>query len=126
MAEITQDLFASLKARPRSGLKFVVVTPSMEPVIMVGQQIIVETGRPPKRWDIIVWWDGKKLICHVLWHINQVVTLAGETVYITCPLRGSSLDLSIPSSQVLGTVSNFQLTWTWRLRIWWNHRRRTR
>jgi hypothetical protein len=123
MAEITPELFAALKARPHSGLKFVVVTPSMEPVIMVGQQITVEMSRPLRRWDIIVWWDGNKLICHVLWHINQVVTLGGETTYITCPLKGSSLDLSVPATKVLGTVTNFQLTWAWRVKIWWNHRR---
>jgi hypothetical protein len=125
MAEITTDLFTLLKARPQNGIKFVVVTPSMEPVIMVGQQVVVEMTTPPKRWDIIVWWDGQKLICHVLWHINQVVTLAGEPVYITCSLRGARLDLSVPASQVLGTVSNFKLSGLWRLRIWWQHRRRT-
>jgi hypothetical protein len=107
-------------------MKFIVVTPSLEPVVMVGEYVTVDMTSPPSRWDIIVWWDGQKLICHVLWHVNRLVTLDGETVYITCPLKGSRLDLSVPASQLLGKVTNFKLSWLWRVRIWWNHRRQTR
>lgn len=126
LAEITSDIFKALKHHPRGGLKFVVVTPSMEPVVMVGDHVTVDMTSPINRWDIVVWWDGEKLICHVLWHINRLVTLDGEVVYITCALKGSRLDLSVPASQLLGKVTNFKLSWLWRVRVWWNHRRQTR
>ena len=51
-----------------------IVSGSMIPVINIGDEILVEVkAKKLKRFDIIVFLDEGKLICHYLWTMNKVV-----------------------------------------------------
>ena len=68
----TRDEFEKLKEFPV--FKGVVVTDSMEPLIRVGDKIIVTVGdKDLKRFDIIVFWKNDRLTCHYVWAMNRVV-----------------------------------------------------
>jgi len=71
--KISREQFSELQALPF--FKSKVITNSMEPVIKVGDEIVVDVGNPNiKRFDIIVFYFDEKLICHFLWRktINKL------------------------------------------------------
>ncbi len=97
-----------------------VVSGSMAPLIPIGATVVVDPARTPRRWDVVVYWDGQKLICHVLWHVNRHA-LPNEALLLA-PLVGRSVDLAVPRERVLGVVVSHRLTWFWRLRMLWGRR----
>lgn len=111
--------FLKLKNVDDPILRFNVVTSSMEPLIEVGEKIIIDKSAELKQHDIIVFWQNEKLICHVLWHFNQRLTLGGSPIWVTRALKGVQWDLSIRPEQVLGKVVNYQLSFWWKLRLSW-------
>lgn len=124
MAEVTKDIFQALKNSGLPFQKFTVVTGSMEPLIPVGQQVVVAIGKDVQRFDVVAFWSGEKLICHVLWHINQVIADGGEKIYLTTPLSGAGTDLSFSQKDLLGPVLNYRLSWWQKLRLSFRLRRR--
>lgn len=51
-----------------------IVSNSMEPVINVGDEIIVIVDDLNlKRFDIIVFYFENKLVCHFLWRLNKII-----------------------------------------------------
>ncbi len=100
-------------------LRFNVVTSSMEPLIPVGEKIIIDKTAELKQYDIIVFWQNEKLICHVLWHFNQRLKMGGSPIWVTRALKGIHWDLSIQPDHVLGKVVNHQLSFWWKLRLNW-------
>jgi hypothetical protein len=122
MAEVTKERFAALKAAGQL-VPLQVVTGSMVPLIPVGTKIVVDPLATPVRWDVVVYWDGTRLICHVLWHINRLVSANGATTNVTAPLLGHGVDLVVTAENMLGVVVGRRLTWPWRLRMLWNRRR---
>ena len=106
--------------------KFTVVTGSMAPLIPVGATVVVESAGTPSKGDIIVFWQADKLICHILWHENRLMQDGGEKVYVTRPLTGQHLDISIRSQQILGVVISHTLSWSWRWRLYWRDFKRYR
>lgn len=117
-----QDMKAELHRK--GTLAFRVVSSSMEPVIMTGNPILVHpTGLEAlKRFDIILFWNGRLLICHYLWHVNSFTEPNGSKMMVTRPLLGFGRqeDLPTPSTHLIGRVGNHRIpTWT-KLRILWN------
>lgn len=112
---------SAIDARQFEGLKkelerekrarFTVVTGSMAPLIKAGDMIEVEplAGSQPRRFDILVYWDGKILICHYVWHL-QLAFQGAEQEFITRPLASTLDDLPVPSSRVLGRVISHKLS----------------
>lgn len=124
MAEVTREMFEEMRDNTDSPpRKFTVVTGSMIPLIPIGAEVIVDIGREPKRFDVVAFWGGDRLICHVLWHINHHLQSGGERVYLTCALRGDSVDLSIKHSDYLGAVINYRLNVWNKLKLAWKLRK---
>lgn len=123
MAEVTRALFEELRSQVGAEREFVVVSGSMEPLIRIGEKILVQVGAEPSRFDVVAFWGEDRLTCHVLWHVNRKIASDGERVYLTCPLSRGGLDLAIKESDVLGPVRNFRLRWWHKLRLIWRFRR---
>lgn len=103
--EISREAFQALKNVPF--FKGKIQTDSMEPLIKVGDTVVVEVGNLElKRFDIIVFYDDQKLICHYLWHKNVVVT---PVMLQTRNLHGKK-DCPIKLENYLGKVVSHHLS----------------
>lgn len=122
MAVVTRERFTALKAAGDL-VPLEVITGSMEPLIPVGTKIVVDPGAVPARWDVVVYWDGARLICHVLWHCNRLVQSDGVATILAAPLEGRGVDLVVSVDKILGVAVGRRLTWPWRLRMLWARRR---
>jgi hypothetical protein len=109
---------AFVRQRLGSGgrLKCRVVSGSMEPVIAVGEAIEVE--RLPlngvdglKRFDIVLYDTGEKLVCHYFWGCNRHPEADGSLLCLTRSLDESGEDLPVPTSSILGRVTSHRLPW---------------
>lgn len=125
MAEVTRELFEQMRDTAEMPLrKFVVVSGSMEPLIPIGQEVIVSVKARPKRFDVIAFWGRDRLICHVLWHVNRRISSAGEQLYQSVTLNGVSIDRAIPESDYLGVIVNYRLSVWNKLKLVWRLRAR--
>jgi hypothetical protein len=88
-------------------LKLRVASDSMHPVLRISQIITVRPCHSDslKRFDIIVFWEQGKMICHFLW-AKQHNKMNKESLYITKSLK-SPLDHDIPiiDKMILGKVA---------------------
>lgn len=112
--EVTFEEFEALRDSKTPFHKFKIVTGSMSPLIPVGSTVFVDTTAAINPTDIIVFWQNRKLICHILWSKNKIISHDGEGILVTRPLDSGRRDLSILSSNVLGKVINYKLP-LWRL-----------
>lgn len=112
--KITWEEFEVLRQSKTPLYKFKIVTGSMDPLIPVGSNVVVDTTAEIKLSDIIVFWQDNKLICHILWRKNKIISQHGQVILVTRPLFGRRTDLSITANQVLGKVINYHLP-LWRL-----------
>lgn len=104
-SEISKFEFSQLKLEleQQGRLGFEVVTNSMEPIIAVGDFIEVEPlPQQLNLFDIVVFWNGKILISHYIWHQNMKF---GTTI-ITKNYLDGGIDLPIERNRVLGLVTN--------------------
>lgn len=85
----------------------------MEPLIKIGDEIIVSVGEKNlKRFDIIVFYSEDRLICHYLWRMNKIVK---PIVFQTRSMSGQ-FDRPLLEEYYLGKVLNFKLGWWWKLK----------
>ena len=111
-AEIDIDAFQKLKMnlKTQNSKLFQVVSGSMEPLIATGEFIEVKALREsPRRFDILVFWSDEILICHYLWHVNQIRFSNGEHILITRSLRGQE-DIPFSESKLLGKVISHRIS----------------
>lgn len=107
--KISWEEFLKLKNSPMPIYKMRVVSGSMEPIIEIGEYIVVERTEQVEVNDIVVFWQNGLLICHTLWHKNRV-RVGGKMVMITRGYYSYGNDLSISTEQILGKVINFRLS----------------
>jgi len=112
--EISFTEFEVLRDSKTPLYKFKIVTGSMDPLIPVGSSVFVDTTAAIRPTDIIVFWQENKLVCHILWSKNKIISENGQEILVTRPLYGRRRDLSILSTHVLGKVINYRLP-LWRL-----------
>lgn len=109
---ITPEIFDLLKEK--SQFRGKIITDSMSPVIKVGEEIVVEVlSGDLRRFDIIVFKQDDKLICHYLWGLNQEVE---PRLMQTKSLKGDK-DLPIKPEDYLGKVVSHKLSLWRKLRI---------
>lgn len=98
---------------------FKIATGSMQPLIKAGDLIHVGTldTSVVARFDILVFWDGTRLVCHYLWHVNQLRLENGLKVYITRSLNPSGEDMPFSEDRILGRVTNFRIPTATRVRL---------
>lgn len=109
------DLFSFTKLKKRlhsSGkMSLEVVSGSMLPLIPVGSSIdirpIIDELKP---FDIVVFWDGDKLISHYIWKKSAFKT-QGKDVWLTRSLQNpENNDLPVEEDRILGIIINFNLS----------------
>lgn len=106
MEELSKEKFEKLKAGPI--FRGIIVSDSMEPALMTGERIIVDVGELNlKRFDIIVFFQGGKLIAHYMWDMNKLVQ---PILLRTRSLKYGQLDLPIGMDQYLGKVISHRLS----------------
>lgn len=91
-----------------------IVSGSMIPVIAIGEEITVEIkARELKRFDIIVFVQNQKLICHYLWTMNKIV----EPRLMQTRSMGGGKDFPISEDEYIGKVISHRLSWWNKLKI---------
>ena len=116
--------FLELKKCSNDFSTHTVVTGSMEPIIKIGDRIIVDLkNKNFQIHDIIVFWMNGILICHTLIHINQIVSDQDQRVFLTAPYYKMGVDLPIREDQILGIVMSHKLSWWSKLKLSWLHRK---
>lgn len=111
--DITREEFNQLKQLPL--FKGTIVSGSMMPLMPIGTPIVVAVGdQTIKRFDIIVFYNENKLICHFLWNINKIVT---PKLLQTRNLINFGVDFPITMDDYLGKVVSHQLRLRDKLRL---------
>ena len=109
---ISRESFLHFKNNPI--FKGKIISDSMSPVIQVGETITVEVGQKNlKRFDIIVFYDDEKLICHYLWRMNLLVT----PILLQTRCLSGGMDIPMTFDNYLGKVVSHQLSLWWKLKI---------
>jgi hypothetical protein len=115
MKAIVAEIRRSLERGERR--TFRVVSGSMAPVIAVGSLIQVE--RLPaegaaglERFQIVLFDEGKRLICHYFWSRNELPEADGSYLCQTRSLEGE--DLPIAESSLIGVVTSHRVPWRYR------------
>lgn len=97
-------LKAGLKESGKITLR--VASDSMLPLLKIGQSVNVINQDPQKaqKFDILVFWQDNKLICHFLWAVQEKSGI-NERVYITKSLKSpKDVDLPIKENLILGKI----------------------
>lgn len=98
-------------------LKFKVVSDSMSPLIPVGTEVYIrkfEMNDVLKRFDILLFKQGDRLICHYFWHENKVFD---KGLINTRCIRYGGQDNPFSRSQIIGVVTNFKIGCWLRMKI---------
>lgn len=104
--EINREQFEALKSSPF--FKGVIVSDSMEPLIKTGDKIVVGIGdRDLKRFDVIVFYNQGKLICHYLWAVNKIIE---PILFQTRSLKYGGKDMPVSFDDYLGKVVSHRLS----------------
>lgn len=105
---LNREQFEQLKQLPL--FKSKVISDSMEPIIKIGQDVVIDVGNKDiKRFDIIVFYFEGKLICHYLWQMNKIV----KPILLQTRNLSGKLDYPVSMDDYLGKVMNFKLS-AWR------------
>lgn len=96
-------------------MSFHVVTGSMSPVIAPGEAIVVEpvvSLAELRRFDIIVFFSGGRLVCHYFWHQNALPSRPSAVAQGACVTRalGGGEDLPVEPVDVLGRVVSHSIS----------------
>lgn len=108
MEVTSRQEFERLKEFPF--FKGVIISRSMEPLIKVGDRILVEVGTEDvRRFDVIVFWSEpeKKIVCHYLWARNRIVS---PVLLQTRSFLTGNRDLPISLDLYLGKVVSHRLS----------------
>lgn len=91
-----------------------IISGSMIPVINIGDDILIEVkAKNIKRFDIIVFWQDEKLICHYLWNMNRYI----KPLLLQTRNMGGGKDYPIEEKDYIGKVISHKLSFFRILRI---------
>lgn len=110
--KVSRELFRELKTRPV--FKGRIISDSMEPVIMTGEEITVQVGEKNlSRFDIIVIWQNESLVCHYLWQKNKIVT----PILLQTRNMRKEQDYPVSEEDYLGKVTSHKLSFWQKLKL---------
>ena len=97
-------------------IKYRVVSGSMEPLIQIGSELILERVKIEdiKKFDILVFTEAPIYICHYVWHVNKTFN-KGEIT--TRSLKEGHFDDAFSFDRVLGRVVNYKIGFYMKCRI---------
>lgn len=89
-------------------IKYRVISDSMEPLIQIGAELVLERVRPEdiRKFDILVFKENPVYMCHYVWHVNKVYN-KGDI--ITRSLKEGLFDDAFSFDKVLGRVVNYKI-----------------
>ena len=101
------------------------VSNSMAPLLPTGARAMVEgcSIGELKPFEIVVFWENGKLICHVVCGQGELPAADGQASLVTRGLSSKSFDLPIPADCILGRVTSHRLTWWQKTKFIWSTRR---
>lgn len=117
----TDDIsFLRVLLNKKKHLSCRIVSDSMSPFIKVGDEIKISTpeslNRPLSRFDLIVFTQSNKLMCHYVWrknkHFNKGKVLATRSLK-----NPREDDYPVSQEHILGVVVGKKLSWWRRLKI---------
>ncbi|MBT3583767.1 MAG: S26 family signal peptidase [Halobacteriovoraceae bacterium] len=105
-----------LKAKGK--MSFKVLTDSMTPLILPGENIEVVPCDEFKKFDVVIFWDGEKLVSHYIWHKNLLQQRNKNSLYTTRSLISPNLDdLPVSEMHILGLVTDRKISLFQKLKI---------
>lgn len=120
--------FAALRAALRGGglREIRLVSNSMAPLLPTGARAIVQgcSIGDLKPFEIVVFWQNEKLICHVVCGQGDLPAADGQMTLVTRGLGSGGFDLPVPESWILGRVISHRLTWWQKAKFIWSTRRK--
>lgn len=108
-----------LKLQQQGELSLKVASGSMIPVLKIGQIITVKKAQPweLKKFDILVFWQSEKLMCHFLWS-KQKQFKGKEVRFITKSLENPrEIDLPLKECLLLGKV-DVTIPLSFKIKVW--------
>ena len=89
-------------------IKYRVVSGSMEPLIQIGAELILERVKIEdiRKFDILVFKETPVYMCHYVWHVNKTF---GKGDIITRDLKNGHFDDAFGFDKVLGRVVNYKI-----------------
>ncbi|MBL7713915.1 MAG: S24/S26 family peptidase [Bdellovibrionales bacterium] len=91
-----------------------VISPSMEPWIRVGEELLVlPLEDHPRAFDIIVFWQDHRLVAHCVWKFRTQPQSQAETF----SLNYLAFDPPVSEDRILGKVEGKKIRFLDRLRI---------
>ena len=128
--ELSWDQFNSLKVLliSKKNIPITIIGKSMLPLIKEGNVVDVESINSIlnlKRFDIIIFWQHDKLICHYFWRMNDVFQHKNadgneKKILVTKPLNPiRRSDQPITEEQILGIVKNYHLSQYLKIKVLW-------
>lgn len=115
MGQEVCDSFSFVKLKKRLNqfkeLKLTVISDSMVPLIPVGGEIVIKPiCGELLPFEIVVFWDGTKLVSHYIWK-KSIFGSSGKIIWLTRSLKNPEYnDLPVEEEHILGVVSNFRVT----------------
>jgi len=110
--QVSKDNLEKILSQPF--LRGRVLTASMDPLIKVGDEIVVDIkSNDLKRFDIIVFIQDDMLICHYIWSINKFVR---PILIQTRSLLGKK-DFPIDLEKYIGKVISHRLSFVQIIKI---------
>lgn len=70
-----------------------------------------------KKFDLVIFSNGKKFFCHYLWHINKLITIGNDKTIITKNFKSFKDEHRVKFSSILGVVDNYKINSLGRLKI---------
>lgn len=120
MEKMSREQFERLKLLPF--FRGTIVSDSMEPLIKVGDTITVNVGnRELERFDVVVFWDEGKLVCHYVWTMNRIVPI--DLLQTRSLKYHKGKDVPIGPSDYLGKVVSHRLRVREKFLILWRELR---
>lgn len=98
-------------------IKYKIISDSMTPLIPVGAEIEIESVKGTdhlERFDILVFKEDNKLICHYFWHINKVFD---QGKIVTRNLKDGGRDIPFEFEKLHGRVINYKIRSWMKLKI---------
>ena len=96
--------------------KLKIISDSMQPIIKIGDEIEIQPIKfnELKRFDIILFYNAHKPVCHFFWCINGI----NKNEFLTRSLKQPKFnDLPTPKNSLVGKVTNFKISLYYRIKI---------
>lgn len=106
------------KLTKEKNLELKVATDSMSPLIAPGERIFVKSLPDDlKVFDLIVYWDGEKLLCHFLWNKDNLSFGSDKNIVTRSLKEPKEFDIPVKVDSILGIVTSHKMSFWQKAKI---------